>query len=117
MRQKYHAKATVVNGIRFASKKESKHYIDLLWREATLREISDLELQPKYLLGTDANPVMMRSGRYPNGRRASYIADFRYKCLITGKTVVEDVKGMDTPLSKLKRAVVEAQYGIKIVLV
>jgi hypothetical protein len=114
---KYHAKATVVDGIRFASKKESKHYIDLLWRRDTLKEIKNLELQPKYPLGTDDKPVLMRSDRYPNGRRASYIADFSYVNLVTGKHVVEDVKGMDTPLSKLKRAVVEAQYGIRIVLV
>jgi len=116
-RHKFNAKATVVDGIRFASKKESKRYVDLLWRRDTLKEIDDLELQPKYLLGTDEAPVLIRSRGYPNGRRASYIADFRYKCLITGKTVVEDVKGMDTPVSRLKRAIVEAQYGVRIALI
>ena len=80
-------------------------------------KIQLIQLQPKYRLGTDINPVLMRSKRYPNGRRASYIADFKYFDRTTGKYVIEDAKGMDTPLSKLKRAVVEAQYGIEIILV
>lgn len=78
-------------------------------------EISNLELQPKFKLGSDESPVLIRSKGYPNGRRASYKADFRY--LEKGKVVVEDAKGMDTPVSRLKRAIVEAQYGIRIVLI
>ena len=74
-------------------------------------------MQPKYLLGTDESPVLIRSKGYPNGRRASYIADFKYFTDIEGnRMVVEDVKGMDTPVSRLKRAIVEAQYGIRILL-
>jgi len=116
MAHKYHAKATEVDGIRFASKKEARRYSDLmlLWK---VEKIAGLELQPRYLLGTDKNPVLQRSSRYPNGRRVSYLADFRYYDRESSSEVVEDVKGMDTPLSKLKRAVVEAQYGIRIVLV
>lgn len=111
-KHKYRAQATYVNGIRFASKKESQRYIDLLWRRDTLGEISDLELQPVFRLEIGDKPILLRSERYPNGRRCSYVADFRYRDLITGNWVVEDVKGMDTPLSKLKRGIVEAQYGI-----
>jgi hypothetical protein len=109
----------VVDGIRFASKKEAKRYGELKLL-VLAGVISKLTLQPKYPLGSDDKPVLQRSGRYPNGRRVSYLADFRYVDLSTGRTgkyVIEDVKGMDTPLSKLKRAVVEAQYGIRIVLV
>ena len=113
---KYRAQVTVVDGIRFDSKKEAGRYSELkLLQRAGM--ITQLELQPKYPLGTDDDPVLIRSGGYPNGRRASYIADFRYFDPNERKTVVEDVKGMDTPLSRLKRAVVEAQYGIRIVLV
>lgn len=114
---KYRAKKTVVNGVKFDSKKESKRYIDLLWRRDTLKEISDLELQPKFPLKCGDKDVLIRSNGYPNGRKAAYIADFRYHCNVTGRTVVEDVKGMDTPVSRLKRAFVEAQYGIRITLV
>ena len=35
----------------------------------------------------------------------------------TGETYVEDVKGVDTTASRLRRAVVEAEYGIRIVIV
>jgi hypothetical protein len=114
-KNKYNAKKTVVDGIQFDSKKEATRYSTLMLLVKT-HEITKLELQPKYKLGTDDAPVLLRSARYPNGRRASYIADFRYYCNVSGNTLVEDVKGMDTPLSKLKRAVVEAQYGIRIIL-
>ena len=114
--QKYRAKPMVVDGIRFASKKEAGRYGELKLL-CLAGEIGKVTLQPKYLLGTDDKPVLLRSSRYPNGRRASYLADFRYTDLRNMSVVVEDVKGMDTPLSKLKRAVVEAQYGITIVLV
>ena len=114
-RHKYSAVATIVDGIRFASKKEARRYGELMLLEQA-GKIERLQLQPKYRLGTDKNPVLIRSDRYPNGRRASYIADFKYFDS-TGEYVVEDVKGMDTPVSKLKRAVVEAQYGIRIILI
>lgn len=111
---KYSAQPEWVNGIRFASRREAKRYRQLLLL-ARAGEIINLELQPKFPLGTDEAPVLLRSARYPNGRRASYFADFAY--LEKGERVVEDTKGMDTPLSKLKRAVVEAQYGIRIVII
>ena len=116
MAHKYYAQAIEVDGIRFASKKEARRYSELmlLWK---VEKIAKLELQPRYLLGTDENPVLLRSARYPKGRRSSYLADFKYYDKESFSEVVEDVKGMDTPLSKLKRAVVEAQYGIRIVLV
>lgn len=112
---KYRAKATVVDGIRFASKKEAGRYSELKLL-AIGGQIGKITLQPGYKLGTDDAPVLMRSARYPNGRRASYFADFKYWDNVNQVEIVEDVKGMDTPLSKLKRAVVEAQYGIRIIL-
>lgn len=114
-KNKYNAIPTVLDGIRFASGREAKRYqaLKLLERAG---EISDLELQPQYKLGTDDNPVLIRSRRYRNGRRASYRADFRYRIESTGETVVEDSKGVDTPASRLRRAFVEWQYQIRIVL-
>ncbi len=114
-KNKYRAKPQIVDGIRFASKREAKRYGELKMMERG-GAISELELQPRYLLGTDDAPILIRSGRYPNGRRASYFADFRYRDH-AGETVIEDVKGVDTPLSRLKRAVVEAQYSVEIVLI
>lgn len=113
-RNKYRAKPEIVDGIRFASGREARRYRELKLLEAG-GFITDLELQPKFKLGTDEAPVLIRSAGYPNGRRAAYLADFRYR--EGGRAVIEDVKGIDNPLSRLKRAVVEAQYSVKIVLV
>ena len=114
-RVKYRNKPTHVDGIRFASGREAGRYGELkLLERAGL--ISELELQPKFKLGTDDAPILIRSRGYPNGRRAVYLGDFRY-LNNTGESVVEDVKGIDNPLSRLKRAIVEAQYSVVIVLI
>lgn len=111
-RSKYRAVPTVVNGVRFASKKEARRYQDLLLL-GMAGEIRNLELQPRF-------PITV------NGERvADYVADFRYQekrnvmCFegvgpIYYKwfDVVEDVKGMKTPVYRLKKKLVEAQHGI-----
>ena len=113
---KYRAKPEYVDGIRFASKREAGRYRDLKRFEG-FGLISDIQLQPKFPLGTDEAPVLIKSAGYPNGRRAAYFADFKYWNNGTSLEVIEDVKGIDTPLSRLKRAIVEAQYSIEIVLI
>jgi len=80
-------------------------------------EITKLELQPKYELVINDKPIKIRSKGYPNGRRSSYKADFRYLDTRTAKTVVEDVKGFDTGASRLRRAVVECIYDIRIEII
>ena len=113
-RNKYRAKPEIVDGIRFASRREAKRYRDLKLLEAC-GFVTELELQPKFKLGPDDAPILYKSDRCPNGRRAVYLADFRYRQ--DGQTIIEDVKGIDTPLSRLKRAIVEAQYNVVIVLI
>ena len=109
---KYGAKRTRVNGIWFDSKREAERY-KLLKAMQMARKITDLELQPEFPLMIGDRPVLMRSKGYPNGRRVKYRADFRYKQ--DGKIVVEDSKGFATETYKLKKAIVEAIYGIKVV--
>lgn len=111
---KYANEKVKYDGYTFDSRKECQRYKDLcLMQEAG--EIEQLEVQPKFPLKVDGRDVKIRSERYPNGRRVSYYADFSY-ILVKGKRrVIEDVKGakaIDTPISRLKRAVVEAQYGV-----
>lgn len=43
-----------------------------------------------------------------------YEADFQYLDLVTGKIVVEDVKGVKTPLYKLKAKLMKALYQIDV---
>ncbi len=100
---KYRAKPTIVDGIRFASKKESKRYGDLKLL-AKNEEICNLECQVKFPLMVDKMVI----GRY--------IADFTYDVIKLDRLVytVEDVKGMKTPLYRWKKKHFEAQYAIKI---
>jgi Protein of unknown function (DUF1064) len=105
-RHKYGATATTTAGIRFASKAEAARWDELcILERATL--IRDLERQPAY-------PIIVTD---PQGRPrivAAYIADFRYRMVPEGILVIEDVKGIETPLYRLKKKLVEAQYGITI---
>lgn len=103
---KYHAKPTVTDGIRFASKAEAARYLELvlLQRAGAIR---DLELQPAFpitVYGRDGSPHTP----------IVYVADFRYRSGQEGILVVEDVKGVRTPVYRLKKKLVEAQYGITI---
>lgn len=118
---KYKALKECVDGVTFDSRREARRYRELkMLRD--LGAIANIELQPNYplkILRPDGTyrDVKIRSTGYPNGRRTSYTADFRYQDLETGCQIVEDVKGMDTTASRLRRAVVEAQYGIEILLI
>ena len=103
---KYNAKKTTIDGITFDSKKESERYCELKLRARDKNNpITGLELQPEF-------PCNITQ---PNGmtiKVCTYRADFRY--IENGKTIIEDVKGVKTPVYKLKKKLVEALYGIKI---
>jgi hypothetical protein len=101
----YDAKAAKANGItgrRFDSKAEGARYVHLRLLEKG-GYIRDLECQPKFdLHGCDGSRV------------AGYRGDFAYMDTATGERVLEDVKGMTTPLYRLKKKLVESQYGVTI---
>jgi hypothetical protein len=98
---KYHATKTVIDSIAFASKREAARYTELkLMQRAGL--ISDLRRQVKYEL------IPKQQGE----RAVSYIADFVYT--EDGKTVVEDVKGVRTPVYKIKKKLMLWRHGVKI---
>ena len=106
-RSKYGAVATTVNGIRFASKREAVRY-----RELRLMEragfITNLRWQVPFSLFGHRH----RKGLHFNiVQIATYKADFVYTDMKTGESVVEDVKGVRTPVYKLKKRWFEAQEG------
>jgi len=113
--RKYRNKPTVVDGIKFQSTKEANRYRDLKTLELA-GVITHLELQPRYDLVIDAAPVRYTSpsgaGKRASNRIIYYTADFQYR--EDGNLIVEDVKGFDTDVSKLKRALIEHMYRIKI---
>lgn len=86
-RNKYNAKRTTIDGIRFDSQAEGNRYLVLKSRQQA-GEISDLKCHPRFRLidGQDHNGKHY----YP----ANYKADFQYQ--EGGKTIVEDVKSKAT---------------------
>jgi len=104
-RSKYAAAPTVVDGIRFASKREAQRYGELKLLEKA-GAINRLRLQPKFPLTVVGETI------------GHYVGDFQYYDVSPngslGRCVVEDVKGVATALYKWKKKHVEAQYGIQI---
>lgn len=103
-KNKFKAIRTTINGVTFASKKEANYYWQLKLRERA-GEVSHIELQPTY-------DIII------NGQHICKVKlDFRYydnrdKCYH-----IVDVKGLDTPVSKLKRKLVNAQHNICVEIV
>lgn len=115
-RHKYFAQKTPVDGIEFASKKEAGRYNELRQLQAA-GAIAQLVLQPVFPIVVNGQPLKIKSDGFPNGRAVKYIADFQYLDLRTSERVVEDTKGVDTPVARLKRALVEHTYGIRIAMI
>lgn len=110
---KYGAKAQVVDGIRFHSRKEARRYGELKLLEKA-GELHGLRLQPKFQL------VAWHSDHSRINVVGEYRADFEYCACrripcVRSHVVVEDVKGFRTPLYRWKKRHVEAQYGITVV--
>lgn len=117
---KYGAKSETVEGVRFASRAEARRYQELRLLEKA-GEIESLELQPRFPLKTQ-----LTTGTMHGAFRAiadnfpvigEYRGDFRYFDLRGRGWIVEDVKGLDTPLSRWKRKHVAAQYGVIVEIV
>lgn len=98
---KYRNKKVIVEDYIFDSIQESRRYkeLKLLLRAG---QISNLELQPHFLL----QDSFKKNGK--TYRKIEYIADFKY--IENGKTIVEDVKGMQTDVFKLKHKLFEKKY-------
>lgn len=98
---KYRNKKVIVEDYVFDSLQESKRYkeLKLLLRAG---QISNLELQPHFLL----QDSFKKNGK--TYRKIEYIADFKY--IENGKTIVEDVKGLQTDVFKIKHKLFEKKY-------
>ena len=99
--RKYGNQKTEVDGYLFDSKREANRYMELKLLERA-GEISSLELQPSFEL-------LVQGGKSVG----KYYADFRYTQ--NEEVVVEDAKGVKTDVYRLKKKIVEAVYGIRIV--
>jgi len=103
-KNKYRAIRVEVDGIRFASKREAREYgkLKILLQAG---EIVDLELQPSWTIVINNIKVCVVK------------MDFAYTITATGVREVVDVKGMDNPVSKLKRKLLLACHGVETTLV
>ena len=100
---KYHNRRTEIDGITFASKREASRYAELKLLQR-IGEIVELECQPRYPL--TLNGVKL----------ATYVADFRYRRVVSGEIVVEDVKSKPTitDVYRLKKKLMLAIHGIEL---
>lgn len=96
---KYGARRTELDGISFPSMKEASRYAELVLMEQA-GEITDLEVDAR-------TPIRYELSVY--GRKvATYRPDFRYRAF--GRIILEDVKGMKTPVFKLKERLFRALH-------
>lgn len=100
---KYHNKKIQEDGLKFDSKLEWIRFrqLKLLVRAGLIK---DLQTQVKYEL---------QEGFKKNGityRPITYIADFVYTEVKTGKKVIEDTKGVITDVYKIKKKLFEKRY-------
>lgn len=117
-RRKFGNRKVEVNGIIFDSKHEAKRYQELKLLEK-VGEISDLQLQVKYILipaYREPDTIGSRGGVHKGKlieKECTYTADFVYNTA-DGIQVVEDAKGFRTEVYKLKKKLMYHVHGIRI---
>ena len=101
--KKYGNTKTIRDGIAFDSQREARRYLEL----KSLQKcglIKSLRLQPRYLL-QEAFTHKLTGCKH---RKIEYVADFEYE--ERGKIMVEDSKGMQTDVFKLKAKLFDYKY-------
>ena len=99
---KYNNIKTVVDGIKFDSKREAYYYL-YYKRLQENKIISDLKLQTPIKFDIDGKHIF------------TYKADFEYEDEYGHHYI--DVKGVETPVFRLKKKLIEAKYKIIIEIV
>lgn len=103
-RSKYGAKRTLLDGICFDSEAEASYYAALKIRERA-GEVCDIEMQRPYCL--TVNGILV----------ATYRADFVFWDVALRRRRVIDVKGVETPVFRLKQKLMRACHGVDIEVV
>ena len=99
--RKYHNVPVEIDGHIFPSKHEAARYCELVVLERT-GEISNLLLHPSYDISHNGANI------------CKYVADFEYLTR-GGKRVIEDAKGVRTPVYRLKKKMMKVICGLDIV--
>lgn len=107
--RKYRNKKTVIGDLKFDSRKEARYYNFLLALEKQ-GKIHSLKCQVPFHFKIDGKIV-----RFVDSNRAiKYVADFEY-FTSAGERKIVDVKGFKTRDYLIKKALMMAVHGIKIV--
>lgn len=101
-RSKYGNQPTMVDGIKFDSKKEATRYGELKLMEKA-GQISDLRVHTRWELFVNEQLI------------CNYESDFDYLSAVFGYRKVEDTKGVRTAVFKLKKKLMMAIYGIEVI--
>lgn len=102
---KYNSRKTTVDGFTFDSKKEAKRYLELKQMEKD-GLIHNLQLQVPFELIPPFEIVI--DGKKRKRRPITYVADFVY--YRDDEKVIEDVKGLRTPVYNIKKKLFEYRY-------
>lgn len=110
---KYNNKITIVNGIKFSSRKEAKRYGELLLLVRS-NKITDLRMQVPFELVD--KQLLAGESRVKSAIR--YVCDFCYYDISRGGMIIEDVKSDATKKNKLyrtKKHLMKALLGLDII--
>lgn len=106
---KYRNKPCQIGAEKYRSQREAKRHQDLL----TLQKaglIAGLAREVPFEL----SPGVKIEGETRKRPAVRYVADFVYSDVKAGKIVVEDAKGMQTPLYRLKKHLMATLRGIHV---
>lgn len=101
---KYRNVRTEYAGLQFMSKKEAEYAMQLDWLKKARGNDRVVEWVPQVPFQVELNGKKI----------CKYIADFKVT-YANGRVEIVDVKGVRTDVYRLKKKLVEAQYGIVIV--
>jgi hypothetical protein len=107
MASKYKAKPCTIDGQNYRSQKEARRHQELLLLQRA-GQISGLVREVPFVLA----PGVKIEGEKRKRPAIRYVADFVYES--GGKTIIEDAKGMQTPVYRLKKHMMAVTHGIHV---
>lgn len=110
VRNKYHNRK--IKGFDSAKEWRRNQELEIMQRAGEISELNrqvSFTLMPSYTISDETT----RQG-FRTVREIRYIADFTYR-LKNGKKIIEDVKGMQTDVFKIKRKLLERKIALGVI--
>lgn len=106
---KYGNTRTTVGAETYASKREARRHAELLVLQRA-GQITGLTREVPFVLA----PGVKIEGERRARPALRYVADFVYSDVRTGRVVVADAKGLQTPLYRAKKHIMKTVHGIDV---